>query len=220
MKKAFSMWHCLAAALAAALFLSGLPRTASGAGVSNPKSAPSGATAAKSSLTSILIVAQDAVSDPNFGGSIVVVMNNLGPAPVGIIINRPMPIPVSRLFPKLKRLARVHDNAYYGGPVEFGTVWYLFRAPTAPAHTISFRVCDGVYVSSDQKLLLKLLGRPKPMDGLRIFIGHAGWAPGQLQQEIEGGAWLPRRADADSIFNAKPQHPWPPRPPSRPSSPE
>ena len=31
-------------------------------------------------------------------------MNNLGPAPVGIIINRPMPIPVSRLFPDLKRL--------------------------------------------------------------------------------------------------------------------
>ncbi len=43
-------------------------------------------------LTSILIVAQGAVSDPNFGGSIVLVMNNLGPAPVGIIINRPMPL--------------------------------------------------------------------------------------------------------------------------------
>ncbi|HEX8755272.1 MAG TPA: YqgE/AlgH family protein [Steroidobacteraceae bacterium] len=217
-KKAFCVRHCLAAALAAALFLSGLPCTASGAGVSDPKSAPASAAAAKGSLTSILIVAQDIVSDPNFGGSIVVVMNNLGPAPVGIIVNRPMPIPVSRLFPKLKRLARIHAKVYYGGPVEFGTVWYLFRAPKPPAHALSFPVCKGVYVSSDQKLLLELLGRPKPMEGLRLFIGHAGWAPGQLQSEVEGGAWLPRRADADSIFNAKPQLPWPPRPPARPSS--
>ena len=167
--------------------------------------------APKTSLTSILIVAQNVVSDPNFGGAIVVVMNNLGPAPVGIIVNRPMPLPVSRLFPKLKQLAQVHDKVYFGGPVEFGTVWYLLRAKTTPASPIAFRVCDGVYVSSDQKLLLKLLGRPKPMEGLRIFIGHAGWAPGQLQAEIQGGAWLPRRADADSIFNAKPQLPWPSR---------
>lgn len=136
-------------------------------------------------------------------------MNNLGPAPVGIIINRPMPVPVSRLFPKLKRLAQVHAKVFYGGPVEFGTLWYLFRAKSAPAHTLSFRVCDGIYLSSDQKLLLELLDRTKPMDGLRLFIGHAGWAPGQLQSEIQGGAWLPRKADADSIFNAKPQLPWP-----------
>lgn len=218
MKKAFCIRHCLAAALAAVLFLSSLPGAAWGAGASERKSTPSSPAAAKGSLTSILIVAQDVVSDPNFGGSIVVVMNNLGPAPVGIIVNRPMPIPVSRLFPELKRLARVPDKVYYGGPVEFGTVWYLFRAPKPPAHALSFPVCKGVYVSSDQKLLLELLGRPKPMEGLRLFIGHAGWAPGQLQSEIEGGAWLPRRADADSIFNAKPQRPWPPRPPARPSS--
>lgn len=160
-------------------------------------------------MTAILLVAQGVVSDPNFGGSIVVVMNNLAPAPVGIIINRPMPIPVSRLFPELKRLAGVHDRVYFGGPVEFGTVWFLVRANAAPAGAI--RVCDGVYVSSSQKLLLKLLGRDKPMQGLRIFVGHAGWAPGQLQAEIEGGAWTPQRADAESIFNAKPQLPWPSR---------
>ena len=200
MKKAFSVRRGPAAVLMAVLLL--------------PDSFGLAAIAAKtpnSSLTSILIVAQDVVSDPNFGGSIVVVMNNLGPAPVGIIVNRPMPLPVSRLFPNLKRLAQVQDKVYFGGPVEFGTLWYVFRAKTSPASTLAFQVCDGVYVSSDQKLLLKLLSRPKPMEGLRIFIGHAGWAPGQLQAEIQGGAWLPRRADADSIFNAKPQVPWPSR---------
>ncbi|HEX3845459.1 MAG TPA: YqgE/AlgH family protein [Steroidobacteraceae bacterium] len=160
-------------------------------------------------MTAILIVAQGAVSDPNFGGSIVVVMNNLGPAPVGIIINRPMPLPVSHFFPKLKHLAQARDKMYFGGPVEFGDVWFLFRAKTAPA--TAFKVCDGVYVSWDGKLLFKLLHRDKPLEGLRLFIGHAGWAPGQLQAEIAGGAWVPQRVDANSIFNPGPESPWPAR---------
>lgn len=207
--KAFRAQPCVAATLFAMLLLPVSSPASSAAGAPatpSAKAAPSARPHAKS-LTSILLVAQDVVSDPNFDGSVVVVMNNLGPDPVGIIINRPMPLTVARLFPKLKQLAGVRDKVYFGGPVEFGTVWYLFRAKSAPATAI--RVCDGVYVSSDEKLLLGLLGRPSPTAGLRIYLGHAGWYPGQLQMEIEGGAWRPRRADADSIFNPAPQHPWP-----------
>lgn len=204
MKKAFRAWCYLAAAVLVMLLPVSSWAVAPGAPA---KPAPPGTGAPGNTLTSILLVAQDVVSDPNFGGSIVVVMNNLGPGPIGIIINRPMPLTVARFFPKLKRLAQVRDRVYFGGPVEFGTVWYLFRAKTAPAG--AFRVCDGVYVSSDGKLLHTLLSRPEPMQGLRIFVGHAGWFPGQLQAEIEGGAWRPKRADADSIFNPGPQRPWP-----------
>ena len=213
MKKAFRAQRYLAAALIVMLLLPGSSPTTSAAGAPVKPAAPS-VPAPANTVTAILLVAQGVVSDPNFGGSIVVVMNNLGPAPVGIIINRPMPLAVSRFFPKLKRLTQVRDKMYFGGPVEFGTVWYLFRAKTAPASAI--RVCDGVYVGSDQKLLLQLLSRPNPMQGLRIFVGHAGWFPGQLQAEIQGGAWTPKRADANSIFNPQPQLPWPaPRGPKR-----
>ena len=207
MRKVFRAQRHLAAALLAMLLLLPVSSQPTSAADVPAKPATPGAHTPSTTLTSILIVAQDPVSDPNFGGSVVVVMNNLGPAPIGLIINRPMPLTVARFFPKLKQLAEVNDRMYFGGPVEFGTVWYLFRADTAPATAI--RVCDGVYVSSDDKLLLKLLARPHPMQGLRLFIGHAGWAPGQLQMEIQGGAWSPRRADADSIFNPEPKRPWP-----------
>jgi len=63
-------------------------------------------------------------------------MNNLGPAPVGIIVNRPMPITVSQLLPDLKQLAQVRDKVYFGGPVAFDSVWFLFRAPKRPEHAI------------------------------------------------------------------------------------
>jgi putative transcriptional regulator len=158
-------------------------------------------------LTAILLIAGDELPDSDFAESVVLVMNNLAPAPVGIIINRPMPIPVSRLFPDLKRLAEVRDKVYFGGPVEFGSVWFLFRSTTPPEHAI--QACDGVYLSADRKLLLQLLGRDKPMDDLRIFVGHASWAPGQLEAEIAIGAWTLKRAEPEAIFNGKSEHPWP-----------
>ena len=150
-------------------------------------------------LTAILITAQDDLADSDFAGSIVLVMNNLGTAPVGVIINRPTQVPVSRLFPDLKRLAPLSDKVYFGGPVEFETVWFLFRSATPPKDAI--QVLDGVYISAKRELLHELLGRDKPMDGLRIFIGHAGWAPGQLEGELAHGFWFTTPQDAKLVFD-------------------
>jgi putative transcriptional regulator len=158
-------------------------------------------------MTAILIAARSELPDPNFADSRVLVMNNLGPAPVGIIVNRPTKITVSQLFPDLERLARLQDKLYFGGPVEFETVWFLVRAAKPPEHAVP--AFDGIYLSADRGLLLRLLGREKPMEGLRIFAGHSGWAPGQLEAEIARGDWTLERADPDAVFGGKSQHPWP-----------
>ena len=191
-RSGFSLQRDLAGALCSLLLLFGT-------------SWPTSAKDAKP-LTAILLIAQDVPSDSDFADSVVLVMNNLGPAPVGIIVNRPTQISVSEFFPDLKRLARWHDKVYFGGPVELESVWFLFRAATSPEHAI--QAFDGVYLSADRELLLQLLARDKPVDGLRIFIGHAGWGPGQLEDEIGRGAWTLERADSDVIFNGKSEHPW------------
>jgi putative transcriptional regulator len=192
-RSGFYFQRYVAGGLCALLLVSGSSWPASGADTKPP--------------SAILIVARDHLPDSNFADSIVLVMNNLGPGPIGIIINRPMPIPVSRLFPDIERLARVRGKVYFGGPVDFGSVWFLFRAATPPEHAI--QACDGVYLSADRELLLQLLGRNKPMDSLRIFLGHAGWAPGQLEAEIERHDWTSKRAEMDAIFSGKSEHPWP-----------
>jgi putative transcriptional regulator len=167
-------------------------------------------------LTAIFLVARGELIDSNFEDSIVLVMNNLAPVPVGIIINRPTRIGVAELFPEVAQLAQVHDKVYFGGPVELDSVWFLFRAKTAPEHAV--QACDGVYLSANRDLLLRLLGRDKPMDGLRIFAGHSGWAPGQLEAEIAHGAWTLQRAQSDAIFSGKSEHPWPaPETPKNPT---
>jgi putative transcriptional regulator len=161
----------------------------------------------KKPLTAILLVARPELPDSDFADSVVLVLNNLADAPAGLIINRPTKLMVTQLFPDVKRLALLHDKVYFGGPVELDSVWFLFRSATRPQHAIP--ACDGVYLSSDKDLLLKLLGREHPMDGLRIFLGHSGWGPGQLETEIAHGDWKLQRVDPSAIFS-KPEHPWPP----------
>jgi len=158
-------------------------------------------------LTTILIVARDELPDSNFKDSVVLVMNNIGPAPAGVIVNRPTRIAVSRLFPDIEGLARLDDKLYFGGPVEVEAVSFLFRADKPAEHAT--RVLDDVYLSTDGDLLVKLLKRTKPMEGLRIFVGHSGWGPGQLEAEIARGDWKLEPADAQTIFGKRTEHPWP-----------
>jgi putative transcriptional regulator len=163
----------------------------------------------KKPLTTMLLVARAELPDPNFKDSIVLVMNHTGPGPNGVIINRPTRIPVSRIYPELERLARLDDKVYFGGPVAVESVSFLFRAEKPPEGATE--VLDGIYVSTDPDLLRELLGRDQPMAGLRIFIGHSGWARGQLEAEIARGDWTLAPANARAIFDTKPEHPWPER---------
>jgi len=166
-----------------------------------------GDTADPQPMTAILLVARDQLHDPNFHKSVVLVLNDIGAGPAGVIINRPTSIAVSRLFPDLENRTQPQDRVYFGGPVDVRSVSFLFRADALPEHAT--RVIDGVYLSSDRHLLHQLLSRDKPMDGLRILIGYSGWTPAQLEGEIARGDWSLQAAKADAIFDGKSDYPWP-----------
>jgi hypothetical protein len=88
-------------------------------------------------LTTILLVAQPELRDPNFGDSVVLVMNNLAVGPKGIIVNRPTRVTVAQVFPDVQQLARIDDKVYFGGPVDIGSVTILIRAESAPQNAVA-----------------------------------------------------------------------------------
>ena len=87
----------------------------------------------------MLLVARAGLPDPNFRDAIVLVMNNIGDAPAGVIVNRPTRIAVSHLFPDLLRLAQAPDKLYFGGPIEIGSVCFFF-APIRRRSRLSWRL--------------------------------------------------------------------------------
>ncbi|HET9650590.1 MAG TPA: YqgE/AlgH family protein [Usitatibacter sp.] len=159
--------------------------------------------------TAILLVARAELPDPNFRDSVVLVMNNIAHAPVGVIVNRPTSMTASRLFPDIERLRRHDEKVYFGGPVDLGSVSFLFRADAPPEHAVA--AVEGICFSRSAELLRTLLERDKPADGLRIFIGLSGWAPGQLEAEISRGDWTLEAAKPGTLFDRRPEHPWPER---------
>ena len=82
----------------------------------------------------------------------------------------------------------------------------MFRAAVPPPEAIE--VLEGVYMSSSSELLRELLGRENPVEGLRVFAGHAGWAPGQLESEVTRRDWHLVTADARTVLETEPEKLW------------
>lgn len=156
----------------------------------------------------IFLVASPQLADPNFRQTVVLVTHAAGSSgPIGVVINRPTDVEISKALPNVKGVEKAQGPLFFGGPVARNVVAFLFRSDTPRKEAVA--VMDGVYLSFDRDLLAELLARDKPMEGLRVYAGHSGWAPGQLESEVSRGFWTSARADARSIFETKPEALWP-----------
>jgi putative transcriptional regulator len=166
------------------------------------------ALAARASGDAVFLVAGEDLLDPNFERTVVLVTRQAGFAgPVGVIVNRPSPVTLARAFPDVKALEALPDKIHFGGPVARSRLVFVLRASSPPSDAVE--VMDGVYMSWSGELLGELLARPNPVENLRVYAGHAGWAPGQLESEVARGSWKSARPDARSIFEARPDLLWP-----------
>jgi putative transcriptional regulator len=165
------------------------------------------APAAEGDANAIFLVASPALRDPNFQEAVVLVTHSRDGAPWGVIINRPLDVPLSEVFTEIETLKKRKDVLFFGGPVARDGLVFLVRSSQPPPHAVS--VLRDVFVISDLEYVEKLLNRPEPMRGLRVFSGYSGWAPGQLEWEIQRGGWYLLPADANSVFDRDPARIWP-----------
>jgi putative transcriptional regulator len=92
---------------------------------------------------------------------------------------------------------------------------FLFRSTkpldetTKDKEGATTHVVEDVYFSTNRQVLETLLKGKKGNDELRLYMGHAGWSPGQLQSEIERDDWELYRASADMVFQKDLDEMWP-----------
>ena len=155
----------------------------------------------------ILLIADPGLSDPNFRETVVLVgRHDRIAGPIGVILNRPLPLTLARTFPENKSLAETPDRVFFGGPVALQALFYIFRAAKPPDDAIE--VGDGVYLDWDGERLRELLARETPVEGLRVYAGHSAWAPGQLEREVARGDWKSARPEERIIFSTSPETVW------------
>jgi putative transcriptional regulator len=154
----------------------------------------------------IFLVAKRSLADRNFFQSVVLVTQPERGKPFGVIINRPLDPQLSDVFPDHAALKTLKDKLYFGGPVARNALVFLVRSAKPPPR--STPVLRGVYFTGDGDWVDERLKRPDPLTGFRVFAGYSGWAPGQLEEEIERGDWYVLPADAATIFEKDPATIW------------
>jgi putative transcriptional regulator len=149
-----------------------------------------------------LLVAQPDMVDPNFSGTVVLVMRPEDSGPLGVILNRPTNVQMRELYPARKELTGRNDLVFFGGPVQPDALLFAFRSAVKPPKGMN--VSGDIYISGFSEVLDELLKHPENAAEQRFFAGYAGWAQGQLEFEIERGGWYTLPMDTDAVFKMNP----------------
>lgn len=142
------------------------------------------------SLRGSLLIAAPALSD-YFHRTVVLLIEHADEGAMGVVLNHRTELPVADAAPALGELADEGDVVHVGGPV----------APQAV-------VALAAFVDPDEaaRMVVDELGLVDPertdvtVHALRVYAGYAGWAPGQLEAEIEAEGWIVEAADSLDPF--------------------
>ena len=155
------------------------------------------------SLTGQLLVAMPQMTDPRFARSVVYVCAHSGDAgAMGLVVNKRLAsLTMDELFGHLNLEPTAANHArpvHFGGPVEPGRGFVL--------HSPDYRE-DGTLVVGDDFAMtatldiLRAIGKGEGPRRNLLALGYAGWAPGQLDAEIQANGWLCVAADSDLVFD-------------------
>jgi putative transcriptional regulator len=93
-----------------------------------------------------------------------------------------------------------------GGPVATTAVQALIRLPDQTGQAT--RVMADVFITGAKELLEKSVASHLDASKFRVYLGYAGWAPGQLEAEIQLGAWSVVGRDPKIVFDGDPDSLW------------
>ena len=131
----------------------------------------------------------------------------------GLVLNRPVDMSASELCAGLDMHwgGEPETPLHWGGPVQPQTGWMLYAhtdllVQAAELEEDSQDLGHGVYFASSLNVLRQVAEDP-PGD-VRLFVGYAGWGPGQLESEMAQGVWLTAPASHEAIFDVAADSMW------------
>jgi putative transcriptional regulator len=162
------------------------------------------------SLTGQLLVAMPQMQDPRFARSVVYICaHNEDAGAMGLVINKPLgSLTMGELFAQLDISSGVPARSrpvHFGGPVEGGRGLVLHTTDYNEEATL---VVDDNIALTGTLDILRAIGEGRGPRQSLFALGYAGWAPGQLDAEIQANGWLSVAADHGIIFDADHDRKW------------
>jgi putative transcriptional regulator len=153
----------------------------------------------------ILVTPRDA-KDPLFAQMVILIVQYGTTGAVGLVLNRPTDIPISRALRQVPGSARHSDAVYVGGPVELDTVMAVARSTGKPEG--AQEIFGGVFLVAAKTALEKALAQPANPAAIRVYLGYCGWGPHQLENEMRLKAWYIFDPSESLAFDKEPKTLW------------
>lgn len=155
------------------------------------------------SLKGKLLVASPTLQDPNFARSVVLIAEHNADGAMGLVLNRPATTTVAESAPELEELIDPDAPIYVGGPVQPSSVIVLAAFDDPSAAGLLIRGDVGFLSAEEDFATSRAAARE-----LRVFAGHAGWGPGQLDEELEREDWIVEPPLPGELFGEDPEELW------------
>ncbi len=158
----------------------------------------------------MLLVAMPQLQDPNFKRTVALLVDQDANGTFGLVLNRPVDLSARVLCENLD--VEWHGdpmaNAHWGGPVQPDSGWVLCAEGLGiqPGDENVREVIPGLFFAGSLDVLRAVAVTPPP--DVRLFLGYAGWGPGQLEAEMVEGAWLVAPVSSEAVFNVPPDSMW------------
>jgi putative transcriptional regulator len=158
-----------------------------------------------------MLIAMPAMMDERFARSLIYICAHSSEGAMGIVVNHPAPnINFSDLLVKLDVIPaadviRLPSRAgvvkvMRGGPVETERGFVLHSSDFYIENS-TLPIDEGICLTATVDIL-KAIARGEGPASAILALGYAGWAPGQLENEIQANGWLHCAADPELIFGA------------------
>ncbi len=196
------------AVIAIILFASAWAQTAAQLPAQSPTPAPAPAPSPSAARPAgLLLVAHPDLRDANFSRTVVLVTRTPADETIGVILNRRM-ADGSAAVPEDAKVREV----FFGGPLAPRGLIALGAAPaTGSAGSVpeqgAIEVVNGIHLVVGASRVRQLVQNAEP-GRVRVFAGYAGWAPGQLENEIARGGWRALPATEEWLFDQAPESLW------------
>jgi putative transcriptional regulator len=149
----------------------------------------------RKSLQGQLLIASPELRDPNFFHTVVLLVQHTPEGALGLVLNRPSNTSLQEVWSKVSETeCESAEVLHMGGPCP---------GPLVTLHTEAecgeVEVFPGVFFTAASEKLEELVTHK---EGVRFFVGYAGWGGGQLESEMKEGSWRTLSAAHDHIFRA------------------
>jgi putative transcriptional regulator len=151
----------------------------------------------------VMLVAKPQLRDELYGTAVIVVAPLGADQHVGFIVNRSTETKLGSLFPEDAPSQKIADPVYLGGPYATEAIFALVEARDRPDK--SLQVIPGLFAAFDEAVIDHII-RSQPGQA-KFVAGLVAWQPGELDKEVEKGAWYVVEPDA-ALAMRKPDGLW------------